>query len=124
MGYLLTYLKAIGFSKLYGYDNFQQLKKRNIINYLKEFQLEEALMSKDNILSLKYTVICIIGIPFKWLDLEVLKSIIERKTVKYILISACYDDNIAKFHPDYILHTKYNKLINVYSRRIDNSNID
>ncbi len=115
LGYLLTYLRELGFTNLYGYDNFQQVRERSIRCFLRSFGLEDSLIAdRSKVREINPTIMCIIGIPYNWLDLDIIEFLLEKDSLKFVLLDALYCRSFR--HPNYQLLKRYHGLLNVYEK--------
>ena len=114
LGNLMVYLKKMGFHNAYGYDNFSQIKKDTVAGFLKKFNCEGLLISKESALSLPTTIAICSGFFWDKMGQDILEKEKHNKNLRYILVDYDYiPDNIEGFEIDQI----YNNLLVVFKRK-------
>lgn len=116
LGNLIVYLKKMGFKNAYGYDNFSQIKKDTIVEFLKKFNSESLLIDKQATLSLLDTIAICSGFFWDRIGQDILEKEKNNKNLRYILVDYDYiPKKIEGFEVDQI----YNNLLVVFKRRAE-----
>ncbi len=113
LGNLLVYLRQLGFVNSFGYDNFSQFRESTIRRFLANFDLSEAVLTKDQVFGFKTKVLVCISYFWSRLEKDLIEKEISNPDLEYILLDHYY----ASYH---IKHFKimgiYKNLLIVFKR--------
>lgn len=112
---LAVILRYLGFGEAYGEDNFSQIKKETIKSFLKNFNLENSLKSKDEALLAPTNVALCICYYWSWLDREIIDKELNNPNLKYLILDVRYSPPL--FVRGFRIKTIYDKLIVIYERK-------
>ncbi|MSU54330.1 MAG: hypothetical protein EXS48_00620 [Candidatus Staskawiczbacteria bacterium] len=114
LGNLMVYLRKMGFLNAYGYDNFSQIKKDTVVEFLKKFNCETSLIDKEEVLSLQNTIAICSGFFWDKIGEDILEKEKNNKNLRYILVDYDYiPSKVEGFEIDQI----YNNLLVVFKRK-------
>ncbi len=113
LGYSIIYLSQLGLS-VHGFDEFQQVSKASVIDFLEGFSLRESLL--DNLNGIEPNFISIVGVPLDDLetDNDDVKQLINKPCVRLLFLDAYFCRGFS--HPHYKIKRTYKELLNVYER--------
>lgn len=112
LGNLMFYLREMGFSEIWGYDNWNQIERERAVNFLESCGMQEHLVDLSTILEKPIDVLACISLFFDWISPSIASLVAK---TKYILVDTGYlpAHDIEGFE----VIGCYPKLLNVYQRK-------
>ncbi|MSU54329.1 MAG: hypothetical protein EXS48_00615 [Candidatus Staskawiczbacteria bacterium] len=104
LSHLLVYLRKMGFTSAFGYDNFSQITSETINNFLKEFGLSGLILPAQQTLEFKTKIAICICYFWSKLDRNFIEKEINNPDLEYILLDYYYAPR----------HIKNFKIIGIY----------
>ncbi|MBM3206768.1 MAG: hypothetical protein FJZ43_04060 [Candidatus Staskawiczbacteria bacterium] len=114
LGNLIIYLRESGFKKVFGYDNYSQIRKDTIESFLGKFHIENAILSKEEAMRFPANVVLCISYFWNRMDKDIILKEIESLSVEYIMIDYSY---APRFIKNFKIVGIYKNLLIVFKRK-------
>ena len=112
LGSLLVYERDLGFTRVYGFDNWTYLARSTAEQFLRRFGLPESVLVKpEDLSSIPVTIVTCIGFPLTLLAET--SNLLEKSSVRYVLA-----DRIGRpaILPGYQRAGEYADLLTIYQK--------
>lgn len=113
LGNLMVYLRALGFVKTFGYDDYSQIRHQTTAAFLRKFNASDAVLSKEEALSFRANIVVLIGYFWNRLDAAIREKEIQDPGVEFLLIEYSY---APRFIPGFTIAGIYKNVLVVFKR--------
>ncbi len=114
LGNLIIYLRQLGYKNILGYDNFSQINKETIEEFLNHFKAQSALLSREATLQLKNKIAICVCYFWNRLEKDIIRKEINNSDLEYILVDYHYAPRHIK---NFRIAGIYKNLLIVFKRK-------
>jgi len=118
LSHLLVYLRQMGFSNTFGYDDFSQVKHQTINKFLDNFNLSDIILTKQRALGFKTNIALCICYFWSKLDRDLINKETNNPNIRYILLDHYYAPRRLK---NFKIAGIYKNLLIVFQRKNEKS---